>query len=131
MLPVALPARPLRVASGAIVVMVLAYLPHVLALGLPVLGYLPGYLQEERYDDARPFLLLGLVGLHGSLATVAAVAAGAATLWMVMSREDVGVAFLVATRVQPWYATLLVAIAVLEGAWQWSFVAAGYPLSLA
>jgi hypothetical protein len=141
-LPVALRARPLRVASGAIVVMVVAYLPHVLALGLRVLGYLPGYLQEERYDDGGRFLLLGLVGLDGSLATVAAVAVGAATLWVVMSREDhtaagrarqlVGVAFLVATPVQPWYATLLIAIAVLEGAWQWLFVAAaGYPLYFA
>jgi hypothetical protein len=44
----------------------------------------------------------------------------------------VGIAFLIATSVQPWCAVLLVALIALSGTWEWLAVAvAGYPLYFA
>ncbi|MEO7517721.1 MAG: glycosyltransferase 87 family protein, partial [Acidimicrobiales bacterium] len=42
--------RPLVAGGAFAAVCTLAYLPHVLAVGVKVLGYLPGYLKEEKYD---------------------------------------------------------------------------------
>jgi hypothetical protein len=141
--PVALRRRPVRVAGAALGVVALAYLPHVLTVGPQVLGYLPDYLQEENYATGSRFLLLGLLGLSGSGARLAAgVVIAAAALWTLGRRRTVpparlavqfvGIAFLVLTPVQPWYAVLLIALAALDGSAEWLAVAAaGYPLYLA
>lgn len=141
--PVALRRRPIRVGLAAVAVVVLSYLPHVLAVGPQVLGYLPDYLQEENYLTGSRFLLLGLVGLSGPAARWAAGAIlVAAAMWTLGRRRTVpptrlavqfvGIAFLVLTPVQPWYAVLLIALAALDGAGEWLAVAAaGYPLYLA
>ena len=50
--------RPVLVLSCAAGLVALSYLPHVLAIGPDVLGYLPGYLREERYTSGGRFLLL-------------------------------------------------------------------------
>ena len=42
----------------------LSYLPHVLAVGSAVIGYLPGYLKEEDYTNGGRFLLLARVFPH-------------------------------------------------------------------
>ena len=130
--------RVVAVAAGAAV---LAYLPHVLAVGIGVLGYLPGYLGEERYDEGGRYLLVGLTGLTGAPATVAVVGALVALAgWLLRAdlalpeaatRLLVGV-FLLVTPVQPWYALLLLAVAVVAGAW-WAVpvAAAPYPLFFA
>jgi len=73
LLPACLRRRPVRVVAAAAAVVGLSYLPHVLAVGPSVVGYLPGYLQEEKYSEGSRFLLLGLFGLHGIVAQVAAV----------------------------------------------------------
>ncbi|MGH9264490.1 MAG: glycosyltransferase 87 family protein [Acidimicrobiales bacterium] len=73
-----------RVGGAAGALVALAYLPHVAASGLRVLGYLPGYLREERYDEGGRYLLAGLLGLPAWLTAVlaaGAVAAVAARLW--------------------------------------------------
>jgi Glycosyltransferase family 87 len=144
--PVILRRRPVRAAAAggtAIAAVGLAYLPHVLAVGPQVLGYLPTYLQEENYGSGSRFLLLGLLGLTGQAAQgVALGLLAAAGLWTLCRRGDVpparlavtlvGIAFLIATPVQPWYAVLLVALIALSGAWEWLAVAvAGYPLYFA
>lgn len=131
------PAR-LRVVAAALCVAVAAYLPHVLDVGVRVLGYLPGYLREEQYDAGTRYLLVGLLGLRGPPATVVVLGA-LAVLAVVLLRSDlpladagvrlmVGVQLLV-TPVQPWYALLLLALAALAGAW-WAVpvAAAAYPL---
>ncbi|MFN2609055.1 MAG: glycosyltransferase 87 family protein [Acidimicrobiales bacterium] len=140
LLPAAVRRHPLRVAGSAAAVVALSYLPHVLAVGPEVLGYLPGYLQEENYSAGSRFLLLRLVGLDGGVAQVVAVAvlagaAAAVALWrepapvLTRARWMVLAAFLVATPVQPWYGEILVAVAVLDGAWELLAVAAAaYPL---
>lgn len=130
--------RVVLVAAG---VAVLSYLPHVLAVGVGVLGYLPGYLGEERYDEGGRYLLVGLTGLAGTPATVVvALALVALAGWLLRAdlplpeaslRLLVGV-FLLVTPVQPWYALLLLALAVVCGAW-WAVpvAAASYPLFFA
>jgi hypothetical protein len=122
-------------AVGAIVAV--GYLPHVLAVGTHVLGYLPGYLREERYVGGDRFLLLGTVapwrGLTFVLAGLASVGLlllvwrGAADAPKAMALLFGGL-LLVATPVQPWYTVALLAVATVAGQPVWALVAAaGYP----
>lgn len=137
--------RPLAVGTAAVGLVALCYLPHVAAVGPQVLGYLPEYLEEEEYATGSRFLLVAATGLPGD-ATRLVVLAGLACVVLRMSlglwRDQltparaalgvVGAAFLLATPVQPWYALLLVAVAVLDAAWEWLAVAAAaYPLYFA
>jgi hypothetical protein len=127
----------LRMGGAAAAVLVVAYLPHVAAVGLRVLGYLPGYLREERYYDGGRFLLAGLPGLRPD-ATALLAAAGVAGVagWVLARRPEVpcggaallGALLLGVTPVQPWYALTLLAVAAVATAPRWSAVAvAGYP----
>ena len=126
-----------RVAAAAAGVVALAYLPHVAAVGLRVLGYLPGYLREERYDEGGRYLLAGLFGLPGGLtAFLAAAAVAAVGVWLLRRRPPppeawtalFGAFLLAVTPVQPWYALTLLAVATVAGAPAWSAVAlTGYP----
>lgn len=136
LLPAAARRRPVVIGAAAAVVG-LSYLPHVAVVGTDVLGFLPQYLSVEGYAEGHRFLLLGLVGLTGTAAKTAAalmIAAAALAVW----RTDptripveraalwlVGTAFLVATPAQPWYAVLLVVLAVLAGRLEWIAVAIG------
>jgi hypothetical protein len=141
----ALPALPrarpwraaLRSTLAAGVAAVAVYLPHVLRVGAHVLGYLPGYLKEEHYEQGSRFLVIGALGVHGRLAAVlAGVALAGAVTWVLCRRPPavrgaavlLGVLLLVTTPVQPWYAIGLLAIATLAG-WPWwaVVIAAGYP----
>ena len=122
-------------AAGALAV--IAYLPHVLAVGWRVVGYLPGYLQEEHYDQGGRFLLAGLLGLPGpatmALAAAALLGMGGWVLWRRPPFPQaaallLAALFLTVTPVQPWYATALIAVAVVSGWPWWAAVAgAGYP----
>jgi hypothetical protein len=124
-------------AGGFAGVVTLAYLPHVAAVGLKVLGYLPGYLREERYDEGGRYLLAGLLGLPPALtaALAAGVVAGAGAWVLWRSPEAprgaavlIGALLLAVTPVQPWYAVTLLAVATVAAAPAWSAVAlAGYP----
>lgn len=144
LLPVVMGRRPrqalLALATFAATV-ALGYARHLVAVGVDVLGYLPGYLAEEGYAEGSRFLLLGLVGLSGTPAqVVAGLGLGTAALlaWRSRSAPEVaatclvGTALLLATPVQPWYTLLLVALATLARRWWWIAVAvAGYPVYLA
>jgi len=138
-----------RVVAGVAAAAVVAagYLPHVVGEGVRVLGYLPGYLREEKYGEGGRYLLAGLLGLPPS-ATAAVAAAGAVgvLIWVLVGsrrsghagrrRPDVprgqaallGALLLAATPVQPWYAVVLLAVATVAAAPAWATVAAaGYP----
>jgi hypothetical protein len=126
-------------------VVVLAYLPHFLAVGTHLFGYIPGYLKEEQYDAGTRYLLVGLTGLTGAPAT-AVVGMLGATLLALLWRSSlslelagcwlfVGVLLLV-TPVQPWYAVLLLALACASGSTRAvvaavAVSAAAYPLFFA
>jgi hypothetical protein len=139
LLPVLLSRRPLRVSTAFLAVCVASYLPHVLALGGDVLGFLPDYLQEEDYASGDRYLLLRPLGLVGTPATLIAGGLGLAVLVVVLRRlgtarpEDnalllFGAALLLATPVQPWYGLPLAALAALAVRPAWLAVpAAAYP----
>ena len=141
LLPALLGRRPVRVVSAFVAVCVLSYLPHVLALGRDVLGYLPGYLAEEDYASGGRYLLLSPLGLSGAPATVVAGLMGLAVAVVVVRQvrrpgADVvpsalllfGAALLIASPAQPWYGLPLAALGALAGRAHWLAVpAAAYP----
>jgi hypothetical protein len=137
-LPAALRRRPGAVLGGAAVVVLLAYVPHVLAVGSGVAGFLPGYLSEEGYDGTGRFALLRLVLPNGAASVAAVLLLGAAALLAWRGADAgrpwrsalvlTGTAYLVVGPSYPWYALLLVALAALAGRPEWLAVAAaGYP----
>jgi len=75
--------RRLGLAIGVAATVVLAYLPF-LDVGPRVLGYLPGYLEEEGFSSGYRFYLLGLferlTGIEGAAPTALYVALAAACL---------------------------------------------------
>ena len=137
LLPAAARRRPVTLVGAAAGVVVLSYLPHILAVGTQALGFLPQYLDVEGYGEGSRFLLLaGLLHLDGSAAKAAAATLLAAVTVAVLRTDPqrvpveraalwlVGAAFLVATPVQPWYGVLLAALAVIAGRLEWLAVAA-------
>lgn len=113
------------------------YLPHVMAVGGDVLGFLPGYLAQEGYDGSGRFALVRLL-LPQSLAPYAAAAVLAVVVAISWRQTDptrpwhgpllvTAATFLLLTPSYPWYALLLVALVALDGRWEWLGVAAaGY-----
>lgn len=147
LLPVLLGRRPVRVVTAFVAVCVVSYLPHVVALGADVVGFLPGYLAEEEYASGDRYALLRPLGLTGTLATLVAGAIGLAVAVVVLRRVRglaptadhapaalllLGAALLVATPVQPWYGLPLAALAALTGRAVWLVIpAAAYPVFFA
>ncbi len=127
----------LRATTAAVGLALVLYLPHMVNVGWHVLGYLPGYLREENYDRGTRFLIIGVLGLSGTSATVAAVGALGGAIGLVLWRRPDAVRgaamlltalFLITTPVQPWYATIVVAVGAVAG-WPWwaAVAAAGEP----
>ncbi|HEY7489353.1 MAG TPA: glycosyltransferase 87 family protein [Streptosporangiaceae bacterium] len=129
--------RPAAVACAAAGAIAVVYLPHVLAVGGDVLGYLPGYLKEEGYDSGSRFALIGLV-VPRAWAEAGAVAVLAVTAVLVWRTADpdrpwrgalmmAGVLLLVTSPALPWYGLLVIALVALDGRAEWLAVgAAGY-----
>lgn len=112
-----------------IAVFALLYVPYVLSTGIDVLGYLPGYLSEEGYEDGSRFALVSLV-FPGDTATVVVglvVLLAAVVAWRLSDPARpwsgevllIGVTFLAVTPRYPWYALLLIPFVVLSGRWEW------------
>ncbi|MFE2728663.1 glycosyltransferase 87 family protein [Kitasatospora sp. NPDC059327] len=139
--------RPTRddllLVGSAVGAFALAYLPYVLASGTSVLGYLPGYLKEEGYEQGHldRFGLLRLVLPDGLAPWGAALVLGAVVV-RVLRRGDrhrpwagallvTGSALLLVAPAYPWYGLLVVALVALDGRWEWLAVpAAGQALYL-
>jgi hypothetical protein len=137
--PAVLRRRPVTVVTAAVATAVAVYLPHVVAVGGAVLGYLPGYLTEEGYGTGSRFQLLGLA-VPGAWAGPAALAVLAAVAVAVLYKDDpdrpwrgavlmTGAALAVTTPSFPWYALLLVALVVLDGRAEWLAIAAAGDLT--
>lgn len=131
-LPALLRRHPLRVCAAALGIFVIGYVPHVLAVGPDVIGYLPGYLNQEGYGSGNRLKLLGVLGRPGGEIVGAGLLIALA--WWAMRRTNttepertavvlVGAAFLAATPDYSWYSVLLVALVAMSGRWEWLPVA--------
>ena len=127
--PAVLRRRPVAVISAGVAATVIVYLPHLLAVGSGVIGFLPGYLQQEGYANGSRFLLLGMV-VPGKWGFLAAFAVLATVALVVLLRGDpdrpwrgavvmTGVALAIATPPFPWYAMLLVMLVAFDGRVEW------------
>ncbi|MFI7112554.1 glycosyltransferase 87 family protein [Nonomuraea sp. NPDC050227] len=128
--------RVLGVVGPAGLVIALSYLPYVLVSGASVAGYLPGYLKEERYDGpggGNRYAVLRLFVPDG-WAPWAAVALLVLVVLAVLRYGDAdrpwrgallvsGSLLLLFTPGYSWYALLVVALAALDGRWEWLGVA--------
>ncbi|SNT06221.1 glycosyltransferase 87 family protein [Actinacidiphila glaucinigra] len=125
------PACVLCTLTATAAVVVLSYLPYVAASGTGVLGYLPGYLQEEGYEpgDVHRFALLRLL-LPDSTAGVVVLVLLALLALYVWWRGDparpwrgalllTGTALLLVSPNYPWYSLLVVGLVALDGRWEW------------
>jgi hypothetical protein len=135
--PAVLRRRWLAVAVAAGGAFTTVYLPHVLSVGDKVIGFLPGYLQQEGYTKGTRFGIIGLV-LTGPLAIVVAVLIlGAVALGVLLFSDPdrpwqgavvmTAAALAVTTPHYQWYALLLVMLVALDGRPEWlAFAAGGY-----
>ncbi|MGH3396205.1 MAG: glycosyltransferase 87 family protein [Streptosporangiaceae bacterium] len=131
--PAVLRRRPATVIAAAAGATGAVYLPHLLAVGHRVIGFLPEYLASDGYTNGHRFQLLLLV--PGKWATVAAVAVLATVGLAVLRRADpdqpwrgalvmTGAALAVATPSLLWYSMILVALVALDGRAEWLALAA-------
>jgi Glycosyltransferase family 87 len=132
--PAVLRRRPVLVATAIAGATAAVYLPHVLAVGRHVIGFLPAYLTQGGYATGDRFELVSLA-VPGRWATVAAVAILAGTGLAVLRRADpgrpwrgavvlTGVALAVTTPSLLWYPMLLVALVAMDGRAEWLALAA-------
>lgn len=133
--PAVLRRRWVSVVVASAGAFVAVYVPHLLAVGAKVIGFLPGYLQQEGYVSGTRFGIIGLV-LTGKLAVVMAVLILAAAAFAVLQFSDpdrpwqgavfmTAAALAVTTPRYQWYALLLVMLVALDGKPEWLSFAAG------
>lgn len=133
-LPAMVRRAPVRVIVALLAACALVYLPHLLAVGTQVLGFLPDYLQEEGYSGTRRWVLLRSV-LPDVLAPVVGIGIlGAVSAHVALHGDDrqpwdgaalvTGSAFLLAGPPYPWYALQLLALAALARRPEWVAVGA-------
>jgi hypothetical protein len=126
--------RPVVVIGSAVGTVVLVYLPHVLAVGDHVIGFLPSYLNNGGYGTGKEYRLLSF-WLPSAWQTPVAVVLIAGALIFAIIRSDpdhperaaliaVGTFTIVATPTLPWYAGLLLALAALNERPEWLGIAA-------
>jgi len=125
-----------KVVLAAVLTFAILYVPYVLATGIGVLGYLPGYLSEEGYEDGTRFALVSLIAPGGSAIVVAGVLLALIAALVVWKTDParpwlgqlvmIGSALLVLSPRYPWYALLLLPFIALSGRWEWLAV----PLAL-
>jgi hypothetical protein len=117
-----------RTTLTALSLVIVAYLPHILAVGVLVLGFMPGYWREEGYDGGRRFALLSWLPEHWRLPVAVVLAASCGVVAVVRaSREPVlvtccwlyGCSFLIATPIYAWYALPFVVLVIMAGRFEW------------
>ncbi len=125
-----LSVRSLVPAVTAGLTFLFCYTPYAIASGPGVIGFLPGYLQEQGYDQGTGFGLLALLDIPQRLLPPAAAAVLLAAVLHVLRRGDpakpwrgaltvTGTALFLITPGYPWYALLVVALVALDGGWEW------------
>ena len=134
--PALLRRQPWKVIAASIVTFGVLYIPYLATTGIAVIGYLPGYLSEEGYNNGSRFTLLTLfVPTTASLAVAAVLLLITAVLVWWKTNPDapwlgqlvmIGTTLLIVSPRYPWYALLLVPFIALSGRWEWFAV----PLAL-
>ncbi|TFC86089.1 DUF2029 domain-containing protein [Cryobacterium sp. TMT3-29-2] len=129
-----------KVTVAAVVTFLLLYVPYVLTTGIGVLGYLPGYLSEEGYEDGTRFALLSLVAPGGSAVIVAGVLLIVIAVLVIWKTDPdqpwlgqlvmIGSALLILSPRYSWYALLLLPFIALSGRWEWLLVPMALTLRL-
>jgi hypothetical protein len=126
-----------HIAVAATAAIVVVYMPHLMAVGSRVIGFLPGYLHEQGYSTGTGFDIIGLA-VPGKLAAVVAVALLGAVALAILRFGDPGqpwrggvlmtaAALVICTPQFQWYAMLLVMLIALDGRPEWlALVAGGY-----
>jgi len=113
------------------------YLPHVIRVGSKVIGFLPGYLQQEGYTKGTRFGIIGLVVTGWLAIAVAALILGAVAFAVLQFSDPdrpwqgaivmTAAALAIATPHYQWYSLLLVMLVALDGRPEWlAFAAGGY-----
>lgn len=131
-------SRALAATAAAVLTVLLAYLPHWLAVGDLVLGYLPAYVVEESGSNRSGIVALVVPDAAVTPVTIVllAVVAGAVA-WSRVRDPALGATLvlgsllLLTTPSYPWYALPLLACAVLAGRLEWLAVALAAALAYA
>jgi hypothetical protein len=127
--------RRFTIAAAASSAFIAVYVPHLLAVGSKVIGFLPGYLQQEDYTSGTRYGIIGLF-VTGPLASAMAVLILAAVALAVLQYGDpdrpwqgavvmTAAALAVTTPHYQWYALLLVMLVAFDGRIEWLAFAAG------
>jgi alpha-1,2-mannosyltransferase len=127
--PALLRRQPAKVVVASIVTFALLYVPYVASTGWQVLGYLPGYLTEEGYEDGSRFVFMSafLPDAWTTPAVALLLAVTAALVWVKTPADSpwlgqlvmIGVVLVAVSPRYPWYALLLVPFVALTGRWEW------------
>ncbi|MBF4580064.1 glycosyltransferase 87 family protein [Frigoribacterium sp. VKM Ac-2530] len=127
--PALLRRQPAKVVVASIVTFALLYVPYVATTGWQVLGYLPGYLTEEGYEDGSRFVFMSAFLPDAWTTPVVALllAVTAALVWVKTPVGSpwlgqlvmIGVVLVAVSPRYPWYALLLVPFVALTGRWEW------------
>jgi hypothetical protein len=129
----ALRRRDVRTPVVAVSTFAASYVPQVLAAGTLVVGFLPGYLTQEGFDDgsSRSAILALLLPPEARQLAAGLLAVSLAVLALHRhGREPIattccwlfGAALLITTPTYPWYGLPLIALAVLAGRFEWLVV---------
>lgn len=132
--PAVIQQRRIRSAIIIAAMFVAGYLPHVLAVGGGVTGFLGTYIHQEGYLGGRRYQLLHLVGLTGPAASAVAIAAVSISIALAF-RKRLGppaqaaltvfaVVLFVANPGEPWEDLSLVALAAMTGVVRWLTIVA-------
>jgi glycosyl transferase family 87 len=117
----------------------IVYVPHVIAVGSKIIGFFPGYLNQEGYSNGNGFSIIGLFVTGKAATAVAVVILGAIAVAIVRFGDPAqpwrggvlmtSAALAVCTPHYQWYAILLVMLVALDGRPEWLAIAAGGYLS--
>jgi hypothetical protein len=129
-----------RMVTASVLTFALLYVPYVLATGIGVLGYLPGYLSEEGYEDGSRFALVSLIAPGASAVLVAGLILAVVAVLVIIKTDQnrpwvgqlvmIGATLLVLSPRYPWYALLLLPFVALSGRWEWLLVPMALTLRL-
>jgi hypothetical protein len=127
--PAVLRRQPWKIILAAVATFIVLYIPYIISTGIGVIGYLPGYLNEEGYNSGKRFVLLRAF-LPGTVSLVVAVLllGVIAVLAVIYSNPErpwlgqlvvIGSALFIASPAYAWYSLLLVPFIAMTGRWEW------------